>query len=557
MEEKRTSRNFIEAIIDADIAEGKEAVATRFPPEPNGYLHIGHAKSIFLNFGLAEQYDGTCFLRFDDTNPEKEEEEYVQSIIRDVQWLGKTWDGEVRFASNYFPTFYRLAEVLVDKGLAYVDDQSAEAIREGRGTLTAPGVESPYRDRSVEENRLLLRAMKNGEFPDGSRVLRAKIDMASPNMNMRDPVLYRIVHAPHHRTGDQWCIYPMYDFAHPLEDAIEGISHSVCTLEFEDHRPLYDWVVENLKDEPELKSRPHQYEFARLEIENTMTSKRRLKRLVDEGLVDGWDDPRMPTISGLRRRGYTPAALKDFCQRIGVSKTNSVVEQEYLTYCLREDLNQNADRAMAVLRPLKLTLTNYPEGEIEWLSGEVNPNRPEAGTYELPFGKHLYIEQEDFRVEANKKYHRLKPGKEVRLKYGYIIKCEDYVTDPATGEVIEVLCTYDPTTRSGMPNADRKVKGTLHWVEATHAGTATVRLYGDLMDKTKDPDLDVVERFNRESLTELTDVKIEPMLAEAPVGKTYQFLRNGYFCRDSKKGKDDRLVFNQTVSLRDSFKVDA
>lgn len=557
MEEKTTSRNFIETVIEADIEAGKDHIATRFPPEPNGYLHIGHAKSIFLNFGLAEKYQGTCFLRFDDTNPEKEESEYVQSIMRDVQWLGKTWDGEVKFASNYFPSFYRLAQVLIQKGLAYVDDQNAEEIRTSRGTLTTPGTESPYRQRTVDENLLLFQEMKEGKHPDGAKVLRAKIDMASPNMNLRDPILYRIVHASHHRTGDEWCIYPMYDYAHPLEDAIEGISHSICTLEFEDHRPLYDWVVENLTGEPELKGIPHQYEFARLEIENTMTSKRRLKKLVDEGLVDGWDDPRLPTISGLRRRGYTPAALADFCQRIGVSKTNSIVEQEYLTHCLREDLNINADRAMAVLRPLKLTLINYPEGQIEWLTGEINPNKPEAGTYEMPFGKHLYIEQEDFREEANKKYHRLKPGKEVRLKYGYIIKCEDFIKDPDTGEVTEVLCSYDPSTRSGMPNADRKVKGTLHWVEASQAKDAVVRLYGELIDRNKESDLDVVERFNHDSLKELNNVKIEPILAKAPIGKTYQFLRNGYFCRDSKNSGDEPLIFNQTVSLRDSFKVES
>ncbi|MFR4402278.1 MAG: glutamine--tRNA ligase, partial [Peptococcus niger] len=417
---------------------------------------------------------------------------------------------------------------------AYVDDQSAEAIRETRGTLTEPGTDSPYRNRSVAENMDLFRRMRQGEFADGEKVLRAKIDMASPNMNMRDPVIYRILHASHHRTGDKWCIYPMYDYAHPLEDAIEGITHSICTLEFQDHRPLYNWFIEQLAEDEHLKSRPQQIEFARLEIENTMTSKRRLKALVDAGLVDGWDDPRLPTVSGLRRRGYTPAALKEFCQRIGVAKTNSVVEQNYLTFCLREDLNRVAPRAMAVLNPLKLTLTNYPEDQIEWVQGVVNPNDETMGTYEMPFGKHLYIEQEDFREEANRKYHRLKPGAEVRLMYGYIIKCEDFIKDPETGEILEVLCTYDPMTKSGMPDADRKVKGTLHWVEATHAVDATVHVLDDLMDEDKPHDADILERFNQHSLEVLKGCKVEPRLAKAQVGQAYQFMRKGYYCADSR-----------------------
>lgn len=556
MEEKKiTSTNFIEAIIEEDIANGMTNIHTRFPPEPNGYLHIGHAKAIFLNFGLAEKYHGKCNLRFDDTNPLKEEDEYVRSIIEDVRWLGGQWDGDVRYASNYFETFYRLAERLIEKGVAYVDEQDADTIRETRGTLTSPGTESPWRNRSIEENLKIFREMRDGVYEDGSRVLRAKIDMTSPNMNMRDPVLYRILHADHHNTGDKWCIYPMYDYAHPLEDAIEGITHSICTLEFEDHRPLYDWVIDHLKDEPELLSVPQQIEFARLEIENTMTSKRRLKKLVDGGYVDGWDDPRMPTISGLRRRGYTPEALSDFCSRIGVAKTNSVVEQEYLTHCLREDLNKRAPRTMAVLRPLKLTIENYPENEIEWLEAEVNPNDPSAGTYNIPFGKHLYIEQEDFREEANKKYHRLKPGKEVRLKHAYIIKCEDYVKDPETGEILEVICSYDPQTKSGMPDANRKVKGTLHWIEASHAIDAKVRLFGDLLDSEKDPSLDVVERFNHDSLTELENVKVEPGMREVKPGVGYQFMRNGYFCIDSRYSSAEMPVFNETVSLKDGFKA--
>lgn len=547
------STNFIEAIINEDIANGQKDIVTRFPPEPNGYLHIGHAKSIFLNFGLAKKYGGVCHLRFDDTNPSKEEEEYIEAIERDVRWLGGEWDGEVRYASNYFEYFYEGAVELIKQGLAYVDDSTAEELRAMRGTLTEPGNESPYRNRSVEENLDLFARMRDGEFEAGSRILRAKIDMASSNMNLRDPALYRIVNATHPRTGDAWHIYPMYDFAHPLEDAIEGITHSICTLEFEDHRPLYDWVMDHLKEMPFMAFRSHQYEFARLEIENTVTSKRKLKALVDAGLVDGWDDPRLPTVAGMRRRGYTPSALRDFCERVGVAKSNSRVETGYLLHCLREDLNMHAPRTMGVLRPLKVTITNYPEGQIEMLPALVNPNDPEAGTYEIPFGRTIYIEQADFREEANSKYHRLKPGKEVRLKYAYIIKCEDYAKDPETGEITELFCTYDPTTKSGGENANRKVKGTLHWVEATQALDATVHLYGDLLDFDSEAE-NIVDQFNQESLEVLEHVKLEPIMKDAPVGTTYQLLRNGYFCVDSKYSTPEHIVLNETVSLKDSFK---
>lgn len=552
-ENEVVSTNFIEAIINEDIENGLKDIVTRFPPEPNGYLHIGHAKSIFLNFGLAKKYNGVCHLRFDDTNPSKEEEEYIMAIQRDVRWLGGEWDGEVRYASNYFEHFYEAAVELIKQGLAYVDDSTAEEMRTMRGTLTEPGTNSPYRDRSVEENLALFARMRDGDFEAGSRVLRAKIDMASSNMNLRDPALYRIVNATHPRTGDVWHIYPMYDFAHPLEDAIEGITHSICTLEFEDHRPLYDWVMDHLKHMPFMAFRSRQYEFARLEIENTVTSKRKLKALVDADLVDGWDDPRLPTVAGMRRRGYTPAALQDFCERIGVAKTNSCVEMGYLLHCLREDLNMHAPRTMGVLRPLKVTITNYPDDQIEMLPALVNPNEPEAGTYEIPFGRHIYIEQADFREEANSKYHRLKPGKEVRLKYAYIIKCEDYTKDPETSEITELFCTYDPTTKSGGENAGRKVKGTLHWVEATNALDATAHLYGDLLDFESEAE-DIVDQFNKESLTVLDHVKLEPIMQDAPVGTTYQLLRNGYFCVDSKYSTPEHIVLNETVSLKDSFK---
>ena len=547
-----STSNFIQAIIDEDVANGAQDIYTRFPPEPNGYLHVGHAKSICLNFGLAERNHGRCNLRFDDTNPVKEDTEFVDSIKEDVEWLGFHWTGDVHYASDYFQTFYDCAVHLIKEGKAFVCDLTAEEMREYRGTLTEPGKNSPYRERSVEENLALFEAMKQGNFADGAKVLRAKIDMASPNINLRDPIIYRIAKAHHHRTGDQWCIYPMYDFAHPISDAIEGITHSVCTLEFEDHRPLYDWVLDNLMEFAAFPSRPHQYEFARLELDNTITSKRKLKRLVDEGIVDGWDDPRMPTISGMRRRGYTPEAIRNFCDMIGVSKSNSKVEFPMLEYCLREDLNQNAPRAMVVLDPLKITITNYPEGQIEYLTAEVNPNQPEKGTYQVPFGREIYIEREDFREEANNKFFRLKPGKEVRLKYAYIIQCDEVIKD-AEGNIVELKCSYDPTTRSGMENAARKVKGTLHWVEASTALDAEVHML-DFLLLPEQGDGDFMEYLNPDSLVVKTGCKATPDMKDAKQGETFQFLRNGYFCVDSKYSTPEHLVFNQTVSLKGSYK---
>ena len=547
-----STSNFIQAIIDEDVANGAQDIYTRFPPEPNGYLHVGHAKSICLNFGLAERNHGRCNLRFDDTNPVKEDTEFVDSIKEDVEWLGFHWTGNVHYASDYFQTFYGCAVHLIKEGKAFVCDLTAEEMREYRGTLTEPGKNSPYRERSVEENLALFEEMKQGNFADGAKVLRAKIDMGSPNINLRDPIIYRIAKAHHHRTGDQWCIYPMYDFAHPISDAIEGITHSVCTLEFEDHRPLYDWVLDNLMDFAAFPSRPHQYEFARLELNNTITSKRKLKRLVDEGIVDGWDDPRMPTISGMRRRGYTPEAIRNFCDMIGVSKSNSKVEFPMLEYCLREDLNQNAPRAMVVLDPLKITITNYPEGQIEYLTAEVNPNQPEKGTYQVPFGREIYIEREDFREEANNKFFRLKPGKEVRLKYAYIIQCDEVIKD-AEGNIVELKCSYDPTTRSGMENAARKVKGTLHWVEASTALDAEVHML-DFLLLPEQGDGDFMEYLNPDSLVVKTGCKVTPDMKDAKQGETFQFLRNGYFCVDSKYSTPEHLVFNQTVSLKGSYK---
>ena len=547
-----STSNFIQAIIDEDVANGAQDIYTRFPPEPNGYLHVGHAKSICLNFGLAERNHGRCNLRFDDTNPVKEDTEFVDSIKEDVEWLGFHWTGNVHYASDYFQTFYGCAVHLIKEGKAFVCDLTAEEMREYRGTLTEPGKNSPYRERSVEENLALFEEMKQGNFADGAKVLRAKIDMASPNINLRDPIIYRIAKAHHHRTGDQWCIYPMYDFAHPISDAIEGITHSVCTLEFEDHRPLYDWVLDNLMDFAAFPSRPHQYEFARLELDNTITSKRKLKRLVDEGIVDGWDDPRMPTISGMRRRGYTPEAIRNFCDMIGVSKSNSKVEFPMLEYCLREDLNQNAPRAMVVLDPPKITITNYPEGQIEYLTAEVNPNQPEKGTYQVPFGREIYIEREDFREEANNKFFRLKPGKEVRLKYAYIIQCDEVIKD-AEGNIVELKCSYDPTTRSGMENAARKVKGTLHWVEASTALDAEVHML-DFLLLPEQGDGDFMEYLNPDSLVVKTGCKVTPDMKDAKQGETFQFLRNGYFCVDSKYSTPEHLVFNQTVSLKGSYK---
>ena len=545
--------NFIQNIITEDIANGKTKVLTRFPPEPNGYLHIGHAKSICLNFGLAKNNNGLCNLRFDDTNPVKEDTEYVDSIMEDVKWLGFDWNGEVRYASDYFDTLYQCAVELIKMDKAFVCDLSAEEMKAYRGTLTEPGKNSPYRDRSIEENLDLFERMKNGEFPDGSKVLRAKIDMASANINMRDPVIYRISHTAHHRTGDKWCIYPMYDFAHPLEDAIEGITHSVCTLEFEDHRPLYDWAVDNLMEVMHFPYRPRQIEFARLELTNTVTSKRKLKALVDEGFVDAWDDPRMPTVSGLRRRGFTPEAIRDFCERIGVAKSNSTVDVALLEHCVREDLNQNAPRAMVVLDPLKITITNYPEGQIEYLDAEINPNQPELGSYKIPFGREIYIEQEDFREEANKKFFRLKPGKEVRLKHAYIICCDEVIKDE-NGKVIELKCSYDPESKSGSGSeaSARKVKGTLHWVEATKAADVEVRMYDSLFipESTEEFPANV----NRDSLRIIPHAKAEPKMAEAKAGDRFQFLRMGYFCTDSRYSKPGKPVFNLTVGLKDSFK---
>ena len=544
------SSNFIYNIIDEDLKSGKhpEGIHTRFPPEPNGYLHIGHAKSICLNFGTAEKYAGLCNLRFDDTNPTKEDTEYVDSIQEDIKWLGFSWGDRRYYASDYFEKLYEYACALIEQGLAYVDDLTAEEIRAYRGTLTEPGRESPCRSRSVAENLALFQRMKAGEFPDGSRVLRAKIDMASPNITMRDPVIYRIAHAAHHRTGDAWCIYPMYDFAHPLSDAIENITHSLCTLEFEDHRPFYDWLLEVLGFDK--NTRPRQIEFARLNVTNTITSKRKLRQLVEEGHVRGWDDPRMPTISGLRRRGYTPASIRDFCERIGVAKSNSTVDVAMLEHCVREDLNAHAARVMAVLHPLKVVLTNYPEDKSEELLAENHPTR--GGKRYVPFSRELYIEREDFMEEPPKKFFRLRPGGEVRLKHAYIIKCEEVVKDEK-GEITELRCTYDPESKSGGSAANRKVKGTLHWVSANDALDAEVRLY-DYLLKTDDEETtaDFIASLNSHSLEVIEGAKVEPSLARTAEGTHYQFLRTGYFVVD-KDTRPDRLVFNRVVGLKDSW----
>ena len=543
--------NFVQNAIDEDLKNGKytEGIHTRFPPEPNGYLHIGHAKSICLNFGLALANGGKCNLRFDDTNPTKEDVEYVDSIQEDVKWLGFSWDDRKFYASNYFPRLYEYALELIRRGKAYVCDLSAEQIRTYRGTLTEPGKESPFRNRSVEENLDLFTRMKQGEFPDGSHVLRAKIDMASPNITMRDPVIYRISHTTHHRTGDEWCIYPMYDFAHPLSDAIEGITHSVCTLEFEDHRPLYDWLLESLGFD--VNTRPRQIEFARLNLTNTVMSKRKLRQLVEGGYVSGWDDPRMPTISGLRRRGYTAASIRDFCERIGVAKSNSLVDVAMLEHCVREDLNANADRIMAVLHPLKVVLTNYPEGKTEYLLAENHPTR--GGHRYVPFARELYIEQEDFMEEPPKKFFRLKPGGEVRLKHAYIIKCDEVIKD-AAGKVVELHCTYDPDSKTGGPTAGRKIKGTLHWVEAATAIPVEVRLYDYLLttDENGEVPEDFLSALNPASLQVIPAALVEPSARWTAVGTHYQFLREGYFCVD-KDTTPDHLVFNQVVGLRDSW----
>ena len=543
--------NFIQNEINDDLKNGRysEGIHTRFPPEPNGYLHIGHAKSICLNFGLAQQYGGMCNLRFDDTNPVKEDVEYVDSIQADVKWLGFSWDKRMYYASDYFEKLYEFAVQLIKNGKAYVDDSNAEEIRAMRGTLTEAGKESPYRNRSVEENLALFEAMKQGEFADGEKVLRAKIDMASPNINMRDPVIYRIAHATHHRTGDAWCIYPMYDFAHPLSDAIEGITHSICTLEFEDHRPLYDWCLESLGFD--VNTRPRQIEFARLNLTNTVTSKRKLRQLVEEGYVAGWDDPRMPTISGLRRRGYTPAALRNFCSEVGVAKANSLVDVAMLEHCIRDDLNNNADRIMAVLHPLKVVITNYPEGKKEYMLAENHPTK--GGHRYMPFRRELYIEQEDFMEDAPKKFFRLKPEGEVRLKHGYIIKCEEVIKD-AEGKVVELHCTYDPDSKTGGATANRKVKGTIHWVSAADALEAEVRLYDYLIetDEKGEVPADFLNAVNKNSLEVLQHVMVEPSAALTAEGTHYQFLRQGYYVVD-KDSTPEHLVFNRVVGLKDSW----
>jgi len=543
--------NFIKDIINEDLKSGKNdsRVHTRFPPEPNGYLHIGHAKSICLNFGLAAEYGGLCNLRFDDTNPSKEDVEYVDSIIEDIRWLGFDWEDRLFYASDYFGKLYEYAVTLIKKGVAYVDDLTGDQIREHRGTLTEPGKESPYRNRSIEENLDLFERMRSGEFPDGSRTLRAKVDMASPNFNMRDPVMYRILHASHHRTGDKWCIYPMYDWAHGQSDSIEGITHSICTLEFEAHRPLYDWFVDQLGIH-----HPQQIEFARLNLTYTVMSKRKLLQLVQEHIVSGWDDPRMPTISGLRRRGYTPEAIRDFAERIGVAKRDSMVDVALLEHCLREDLNKHAVRVMGVLRPLRLIIDNYPEGKIEELVAINNPEDASMGTRKLPFSRELYIEQDDFHEIAPKKWFRLAPGAEVRLKHAFIIKCVDVVKDPKSGEVIELHCTYDPQTRSGESADGRKVKGTLHWVSAPHAIEAEVRLYDSLFTKEiPDADPDFRDNINPHSLEIIKGAKFEPGLRDAKPGNRYQFLRHGYFIADIVDSKPGAPIFNRTVGLRDTW----
>jgi len=545
--------DFIREIIDEDLKTNKYGgrVHTRFPPEPNGYLHIGHAKSICLNFGIAAQYGGLCNLRFDDTNPTKEQPEYVKAIIEDVRWLGFDWEERLFYASDYSEKLYEYAVQLIKDGKAYVDDLSSDEIREYRGTLTEPGKESPYRNRSVEENLDLFERMRAGEFEDGAHVLRAKIDMASGNLNMRDPVMYRILHAKHHRTGDKWCIYPMYDWAHGQSDSVEGITHSICTLEFEDHRPLYDWFLDQLGIH-----HPQQIEFARLNLSHTVLSKRKLLQLVEEGRVGGWDDPRMPTVSGLRRRGYTPESIRNFCERIGVAKRDSIVDIALLEHCLREYLNKRAPRVMAVLRPLKVIIGNYPEDQTEELEAINNPEDASMGTRKVPFSRELFIERDDFREEPPKKFFRLAPGREVRLKHAYIIKCEKVVKDEKSGEVVELHCSYDPETKSGGAKASRKVKATLHWVSAAHALEAEVRLYDHLFLKPNPEEVeegsDFKANLNPNSLEALTSCKIEPSLAGAKPGNRYQFLRLGYFCVDPDSS-DKKLVFNRTVSLHDEW----
>jgi len=545
--------NFIKDIMINDLESGKhQKIITRFPPEPNGYLHIGHAKSIFINFGLADEFNGKTNLRFDDTNPLKEDIEYVNSIKEDVKWLGFEWDN-LLFASNYFEEMYNKAVHLIKKGMAYVDDLSAEEIREYRGTLTEPGKNSPYRDRTIEENLDLFGRMRKGEFSNGQKVLRAKIDMASPNINLRDPVIYRISHATHHNTGDKWCIYPMYAFAHPLEDAIEGVTHSICTIEFEDQRPLYNWVVE----QSEMENTPQQIEFGRLNVSNTVMSKRKLKQLVDEGFVDGWDDPRMPTISGMRRKGFTPESIRAFVSETAITKNNSTVDSQMLEHFVREDLKLKAPRTMGVINPLKVVITNYPEGQIELLDAEINPENPEMGIRKIPFSREIYIEKDDFMEEPPKKYFRLFPGNEVRLKNAYFIKCEEIIKD-ANGEVVELHCTYDPETKSGTGFTGRKVKGTIHWVEATHAVPAEFRLYEPLiLDETEEADDEgktFLDYVNPNSL-EVLQGFVEPNMRESRPQEKFQFFRHGYFNVDPKDTTVDKLVFNRIVSLKSSFKL--
>ena len=549
--EATVSKNFIEQEIDKDLAEGRYTeVVTRFPPEPNGYLHIGHAKSILLNYGLAKEYGGTFHFRFDDTNPTKEKTEYVQSIIDDIKWLGADYGDKIYFASNYFDAMYEAAIKLIKKGKAYVCDLSADEIREYRGTLKEPGKNSPYRDRSVEENLKLFEGMKNGEYPDGSKVLRAKIDMASPNINMRDPVIYRIARMTHHNTGDKWCIYPMYDFAHPIEDAEEGITHSICTLEFEDHRPLYDWVVREL----EYKNPPRQIEFSKLYLTNVVTGKRYIKKLVEDGIVDGWDDPRLVSIAALRRRGFTRESIKMFMELVGVSKSQSSADYAMLEYCIREDLRLKANRMMAVLDPIKLIIDNYPEGQVEYFDIDNNQEDESAGKRQVAFSRELYIEREDFMEEPPKKYFRLFPGNEVRLKGAYFVKCVDYKKDE-NGVVTEIHCTYDPETRSGSGFEGRKVKGTIHWVSAESAVDAEVRLYENIVDEEKGKlNEDGTLNYNPNSLTVLKNCKLEAALGEAVKGDKFQFLRHGYFCVDEKDTTEDHLVFNRIVSFKSSYK---
>ena len=550
-EKKSPGTNFIRQIVENDLQSGKHpTIRTRFPPEPNGYLHIGHAKSIVLNFGLAEDFGGTCNLRFDDTNPHKENVEFVEAIKRDVEWLGYRWEA-LFFASDYFEQLYRFAEDLIQKGLAYVDEQSAEDVREARGTLTRPGKESPHRDRPIEENLDLFRRMRKGEFPDGGRVLRAKIDMASPNINLRDPVLYRIRHGVvHHQTGAEWCLYPMYDYTHPISDALEDITHSLCTLEFEDHRPLYDWVLDNIT----IPSHPRQIEFARLNLEYTVMSKRKLTQLVSEGRVDGWDDPRMPTIAGLKRRGYTPASIRDFCQRIGITKAEGTVEMSLLENCIREDLDATAPRRMAVINPLKVVITNFTAGNVETLEAPNHPKDASLGTRKLKLTREIYIDRDDFREQANKKYKRLVLGGEVRLRNAYVIRCDEVLKNDA-GEITELRCSYDPQTLGANPEG-RKVRGVVHWVSVSEGIRAEVRLYDRLFTRP-DPDADKSRDFqaflNPESLVVVNQAIVEPALIEAYPGEHFQFEREGYFCPDPVELRQDRLVFNRTVTLRDSW----